>query len=122
MRSTDKSMKLLDFSHSEKLNTKDELVNSKLISYLLDSPEERENEKIDPFKSDIYKFGCSMFIFLFNKFEFNFESNENGHEDLILLKKNYPLAYDILNHVLNSDAHKRPSIDEILHNEFFKEL
>lgn len=116
MKSSDKAVKLIDFSIALKASNKNELIESDQGTLPLLPPEVINHEPHSPFCVDIYNYGATFYVFLFNRFEYIFE----GREDVEFLKTNYPQIYDLLYKILKSNAKDRPNINDIIEDNFFK--
>jgi serine/threonine protein kinase len=117
MKSEDKNIKLVDFSISIKTKSRDETINSIQGTEPFQSPETHTLYVHNPFKSDIYALGATIYVFLFNRFEYEFD--ESKFEDIKLFK-NYDFQfYEILKIMLEPEMNKRPFIEELLNHDFF---
>jgi [calcium/calmodulin-dependent protein kinase] kinase len=112
-KSDDNNLKLIDFSISKKL-PKGEYIDSVHGSKGFIPPEMKEFKPYDPFKVDIYQYGACLYIFLFNKLNFDLNC-----EEVTFLRQNYPNTYEVLSKCLEDDFDKRPDIDEILSSKWF---
>lgn len=111
-KTEDNNFKLIDFSISKQLYSKDEYILSMQGTDPLKPPEVIECLNHDPFKVDIYNLGATIYIFLCNSFDYNFS----------ILKETYPSLYDLISQMMNIDVSLRPNIEEILSSEFLNTL
>jgi serine/threonine protein kinase len=115
LNSFDKNLKLIDFSISYKLKEKTEKISSDSGTWPFKAPESFEMLH-NPLKADIFSFGATLFVFLFNRFNYNFDEE---FEDVRLLKENYLELFELLRGMLEKDPEKRFSIDQVINHEFF---
>jgi serine/threonine protein kinase len=107
-KSEDNNLKVIDFSISKKV-PKGELIHSIHGSKKFIPPEMTQFKPYDPYKVDIYQYGASLYMFLFNTLTFDLYS-----QDALLLKEFYPDCYDLLVKCLDEEFTKRLTIDEVL--------
>lgn len=101
-------VKLVDFSISRKLSSTDDIIESTQGTDIY-KPEEMINSyEHNPFKVDIYNFGTSFYMFLFNDFSFSLLS-----EKCCYIKSHYLSIYSLLEETLSNDPSKRPTIQEL---------
>jgi len=119
IRCNDKSLKLLDFSHSEKLKSPDELIIPEMTTPAFDLPE-LCTDLINPFKADIYCLGFSLYMFLFNNFDFVkiYENIEENLDEISIMRITYPDIYCLLKKLMDKDPNKRPNIKELTIDNF----
>jgi serine/threonine protein kinase len=107
-KSADNNLKLIDFSISKRV-PKGELIDSIHGSKKFIPLEMKQFKPYDPFKVDIYQYGASLYMFLFNSHDFDINS-----KDALMLQELYPDCYDLLRKCLEEEPTQRPSIDEVL--------
>jgi serine/threonine protein kinase len=118
MKSQDKNIKLLDFSNAIQLTNLNEKIPSEGGTPAFDPPEIYLQEFYDPFKGDIYSIGATIYVFLFNSFNYDLSEKESN-QNILLLKKENPALLEILSLTLNEDPEKRPGIKDLLNHKFF---
>jgi len=114
-KSTDKNLKLADFSISHQFKDRNEMISSDSGTRPFKSPESFL-QNYNPFSADIYSFGAVIFVFLFNRFVYDLNGDK---EDISKLKNYYPRLYQLLKSMLDEIPEKRPNIDEILNHDLF---
>lgn len=127
--SNDKKIKLIDFSIGTIVKSENKLINEPGGSMHYQSPEffdTDNNGYYNPFISDIWAFGICLYIFIFEEFPFDSESElELG---IKISKKNHIFPFDpknkdfeeLINSLLEKDLKKRKiDIDEILKSKYF---
>ena len=128
--SKDGKIKLIDFSISTIVKSENKLINEPGGSMHYQSPEFFDTENkgyYDPFKVDIWAVGICLYIFIFEEFPFDSESElELG---IKISDKPYKFPYDpknknfeeLLSYLLDKDPKKRIiNIDELLNLNYFK--
>jgi len=128
--SNDDKIKIIDFSISTIVKSENKLINEPGGSMHYQSPEFFDTDKngyYNPFIADIWAIGISLYIFIFEEFPFDAESElELG---INICEKPYKFPYDpknkdfeeLLSLILEKDLKKRKTdIDEILNLSYFK--
>jgi len=124
MRSSDKNIKLLDFSNARKLNSEED----KIIFYggtlAFNAPEVMTSEYINPFKIDVYALGATLYVYLFNELDFDLDLEMSlgfkNNKNLEFLKKVDLDLFNLLVNMMEKDPEKRVCIREVLEHPFFK--
>jgi len=99
-------VKLIDFSISRKLSSIDEVIESTQGTDIYKPYEMLNSYEHNPFMVDIYNWGTSFYMFLFNDFSFNLLI-----DICLYVKNNYKDLYFLIENTLNPDPNKRPSVD-----------
>ena len=128
--SNDGKIKLIDFSISTIVKSENKLINEPGGSMHYQSPEffdTDNNGYYNPFIADIWAIGISLYIFIFEEFPFDADSElELG---IKICDKPFKYPYnpenkdfeELINFMLNKDLKKRKTdIDEILNCNYFK--
>lgn len=118
MKSQDKSIKLLDFSNAIQLNSPNDKTISEGSTPAFDPPEINQEETYDAYKGDIYSIGATIYVFLFNSFDYDLTEKESN-TNILLLKKENPDLFEILRLSLNENPSLRPNIKELINHKFF---
>ena len=125
-------IKFIDFSISTIVNSDNKLINEPGGSMHYQSPEffntENTEGYYDPFIADIWAVGICLYIFIFE--EFPFDSDSELELGIKISEKNYEFPFDpknkkfekLLGDLLNKDLNKRTvDIDKLLNYEYFKD-
>ena len=116
LKSKDKQLKLVDFSIARVMKSYEESIVSDSGTCPFKCKESYQ-EAYNPFKADVYSFGASLFVYLFNRFSYDLNDDV---EDVLLLKQVYPQVYQLLNLILYKNLDDCPTIDEVLEHDYFK--
>ena len=128
--SKDGKIKFIDFSISTIVKAENKLINEPGGSMHYQSPEFFDidnNGYTNPFISDIWAVGICLYIFIFE--EFPFDSDSELELGIKISEKPFKIPYDpknkdfeeLLNAFLDKDLKKRKTdIDEILNYKYFK--
>jgi len=106
------TVKLTDFSISKIFTSRKVTTKNAQITPVFEPPEMSE-ETHNPFKVDIYCFGATMYIYLFNNFEFK------TLDQKLLTEIDESLA-NLLASLLNPNPEERPEIESIILHKFFE--
>ena len=128
----DGKIKFIDFSISTIVTSENKLINEPGGSMHYQSPEffntENNDGYYDPFIADIWAIGICLYIFIFE--EFPFDSDSELELGIKISEKNYKFPFDpknkdfenLLTSILNKDLKKRiTDINKLLDFDYFKE-
>ena len=128
--SNDGKIKIIDFSISTIVKSENKLINEPGGSMHYQSPEFFDTDNkgyYDPFKADIWAIGICLYIFIFE--EFPFDSDSELELGIKICDKTYKFPFDpknkdyeeLLNAFLNKNIKERKTdIDELLNFNYFK--
>jgi [calcium/calmodulin-dependent protein kinase] kinase len=116
-KSSDKQIKIIDFSISKRLPSNEKKISNTQGTDYFSPPNLHNFESYDPFKVDIYSFGASIYVFLFNNFDFNLSDSE----EIAILRNEYSDLYDLLTYCLDLEPDNRPDIDDVVYLSCFQE-
>jgi len=109
-------LKMIDFSISKIMKSTDSKINSQQGTPEFMPQEILEEEKHNPFKVDIYLFGATLYVFLFNNFDFqNFNTDEELYNNIFEIDNNLAL---LLKRTLGH-WEDRPRIEDIVKDVWF---
>ena len=107
-------LKLIDFSISRKMKSKEEKIELTNCTEIFKPPEMEEDYEVNPFKVDIFHFGTTLFCFLFNWQPETVFSEQAQTKKLEELKKHSNVLYEILIMCFKTNPEERPDINKIL--------
>lgn len=128
---------LSDFSVSMELQSDDELLEDTKGSPAFLSPEECSGEKFNGKIADVWAYGVTLYAAIYGHLPFNLDSDQNCsiantvlHVTKMLNEQNLEFPEDrpipkevkeLLTGTLNKDPSQRPTFEQIVKNEWFKE-
>ena len=126
------NIKFIDFSISTIVNSENKLINEPGGSMHYQSPEffntENNDGYYDPFKADIWAVGICLYIFIFE--EFPFDSDSELELGIKISENNYKFPFDpknksfeeLLKSILDKELNKRiTDINKLLNFDYFKD-
>ncbi|EAX98600.1 CAMK family protein kinase [Trichomonas vaginalis G3] len=131
----DGNVMLCDFSVSKQLSSSDELVDDTQGTPAFRAPEEQLTDPFDAKKSDVWSYGISLYVMIFGHlpYDIDFENDNFVQQDIKLsqqilnteinLERNPPISQELkslFQAIFVHDPKKRPSISEVLKNDWFK--